>query len=75
VEHQDPPLDDRRYWPHDMPLPEVYQRQRIPCPECRRLHLDDGWTQAVVAMSVRSDLAYFRCRGCEHRFKMVVSSD
>jgi hypothetical protein len=61
------------YWPDGRPLPRVYIRQRIPCTQCRRLHLDD-LSQAVVVKSQSPDggIAYFRCRGCGHRFKLAV---
>lgn len=82
IQHQEPPLDDRdvdargdrRFWPADTPLPTVYVKpapRQIPCRACRRVLLDD-LGQAVVCTSSREDVAYFLCRGCGERFKMMV---
>jgi len=53
-------------------LPKAYRRRAaIPCPSCRRKLLDNG-SQAVLAVSVKADLAFLRCKGCGHRWKLPV---
>jgi len=69
-----PVLEDRRYWPRGKRMPRVIKKRRrelVPCPNCRRVLLDD-MGQAVVCTSSGDDVAWFRCRACEHRFKLGV---
>lgn len=82
VEHQEPPVDTQvpqversdKFWPEDRPMPTRYVKSRarlIPCPSCRRLLLDD-MGQAVVTTSSGRDVAWLRCRACQHRFSLPV---
>ena len=76
IEHGRPSIyaADPRFWPAWEPLPTEWRkarRQRPACPRCRRLQLDDGG-QAVVVMSSGGDVAFFRCKACEHRWQLPV---
>jgi len=79
---QEAPLEDRQeggvmfFWPKDKPLPTEYIHQRIPCPECRRMFLDN-LSQAVICQATSSKfegtaIAYFRCRSCDYRWKLPI---
>lgn len=88
ITHIDPPIDHDRlprapetagpstgcFWPAGKPMPKTWHRaprQSLPCPKCRRLLLDDRG-QAVVCASSGTDIAYFRCRACGHRWALAV---
>lgn len=61
-----------KFWPKGQPTPTSYiRRQPIPCPRCLRLRLDDG-SQSVSCTSTGQDVAFFRCKACEHRWKLAV---
>lgn len=66
-----PEHPDRRHWPADEPFPSVYVKRVTPCPKCRRVLTDDGGRSAVVTSSA-SDIAWFRCRTCGHRWQLPV---
>ena len=68
-----PPDRDRRFWPADKPLPDFYIKQAVPCPKCRRIRSDDGG-RATICTSSGAAVAFFRCRCCEHRWKMAVKA-
>lgn len=74
IQTQQAPIEttepDRRFWPEGKPMPEYYERPRVPCPECRRVALDSG-SQAVALEQSGKDMVYLRCRSCGHRWKMV----
>lgn len=61
----------RYHWPEGKPMPDTYSKNIQPCPNCRRVLLDN-MGQAVVLRSTRDGLAYFRCRACGHRWKLQV---
>lgn len=68
------PEDDGRFWPAGQDMPTRWiklSRRRLPCPKCRRLFLDDGG-QAVGCLSSGGEVAYFRCRACDHTFALPV---
>ena len=80
IQSQQPPIQapgqvietrepDRRFWPEGKPMPEYYERPRQPCPECKRVALDDGG-QAVALAQSGKDVVYLRCKSCGHRWKM-----
>lgn len=76
--HRDPVVetrdDRRRFRPEGEPPPTEYikaQRQILSCPQCRRERLDNGG-QAVECKSSGTDLAYFRCKVCDHQWKLSV---
>lgn len=79
-EEEPDPEPDKTGWPYFWPLgkayPSRYVRQQIPCPRCRRLHLDN-LSQAACCIATQPTpppgVAYFRCRACEHRFKLSMS--
>lgn len=79
VGREDPPVTspvtpDRRFWPLDRPTPTVWIRIRrmpLPCPKCRRVLLDDGG-QNSVCKGTHQTIAYFRCKSCQHVWKMKV---
>lgn len=75
VTHQEAAVETRTppglFYPKGKALPGTYIKRRVPCPNCRRLLLDDRG-QAVVTQSIQGDLAYLRCRACGHRWKLPV---
>ena len=75
VSHQEAPIETRedvRFWPADRPMPDTYHRQqRQPCPECKRVHLEN-LSQAVIVTSIRDEIAYLLCRHCRHRGTVAV---
>lgn len=78
VEHREPVVQDRghvvadhRYWPVEKPLPTAYHRPPQPCPECRRVLLDNGG-RAVKVAQTWGGFAYLACQGCGHRWKWRI---
>ncbi len=77
---QEPPIEEHassngRFWPELKPLPVEYRKtgyQRMPCPSCRRIYLDNG-QQAVICVSSSNTQAAFRCRECGRRFRLPVT--
>lgn len=62
---------DQSFWPKDKPLPTTYPKPAItPCQKCLRLRRDDG-RQAVVQKARSHSISYFRCRVCNHSFKLA----
>lgn len=66
------------FWPPGKAMPSRYARQEaLPCPACRRVHLDT-LSRAVACMATQPSpapgMAYFRCRACEHRWKLLMYS-
>ena len=64
----------RTFWPKGEPMPGSYRKMRrepMPCPKCRRVRLDD-LGQAVLVTNSGCGLAWFRCRGCDHRWSLPV---
>lgn len=67
------------FWPEGKEFPSEYpKRVPMPCPKCRRLYTEHGNQACYVTSSghpkgMKDDvqLAFFRCRACEHRFSMV----
>lgn len=53
-------------------MPEFYFKQIQPCPECRRVRMDDGGRAVSVTSSGEHD-AWFRCRCCGHRWQLPVA--
>lgn len=73
IDKQDMPLEDRRFWPSNKPMPQTYKKRRqLPCPKCHRVLLDHGG-QAAVCSHSGEDIAWFVCRACEYRWAMAVS--
>lgn len=85
-QHQEPPIqtmepethtrqpDPRCFVAEDTPFPKhVLKISRViqPCPKCRRVRLDT-LAQATVCTSSRSDVAWFRCKACGHRWGLPV---
>lgn len=70
---QKAPIEERsRFWPDDKPVPETFRRHTVyPCPECRRVRLDNGG-QAVVVRCLSDEFAYLTCRGCGHQWKLEI---
>lgn len=74
----------RTHWPETEPLPTTYKRARTPCPNCKRLLMDDGSLAAVVTHAVppmpikgqpgkwSTRCNRFRCRNCNHTWKLAV---
>ena len=59
-----------KFWPEGRAMPETFKvRRPIPCPACRMVSLPST-SQAVVIRTVNKGVAYLRCRGCDHQFKM-----
>lgn len=48
-----------------------YTKRLRACPKCGKTQIATG-SRAVVCMSSGNDIAYFRCRDCEHRWKVSV---
>ena len=74
IDHASPPVNERMFAPSGAELPKAWIKQSKPilhCPRCMR-RLLDTMTQAVVCESSRSDVAWFRCKACGHRFKLGV---
>ena len=79
AKREEEPGPDKTGWPYFWPpgkaYPSRYVRQQIPCPRCRRLHLDN-LSQAACCIATQPTpppgVAYFRCRACEHRFKLSM---
>ncbi len=72
IQQQEAPLSERgaRFWPDGEPMPTAFKRQALqPCPECRRVLMDDGGRAVAVASSAK-DMAYFRCKVCGARWKL-----
>lgn len=64
----------RRYWPKNKPLPEFHIKARrapLPCPECKRVLLNDGG-QNVACLHSGTDVARFRCRACGYTWMLPV---
>lgn len=62
------------FWPAGKDLPTVHRvrrRELVPCPNCRRMRLDDTGT-AIEPCGTKDAIAYFRCKACGHRFRMKV---
>jgi hypothetical protein len=60
------------FWPEGKPFPRTYQkRPQVPCPQCRRILLDD-LGQAVVCKCTANGKAYLECRGCGNRFELAL---
>ena len=85
--HQLPPIVQRGGRVVELVVPDdedlgprmVYIRPRpVPCPECRRLRLDTLSPACVMASGPRrsedgeTQVAYMRCRCCQHRFSVPV---
>ena len=64
-------LHKKTHWPDDRPMPTVYIKQLIPCPECKRTHTDN-LAQAVRCEGSAGKKAYFRCVACKHRFSLRI---
>lgn len=59
-------------WEKDRPLPAVYhKRAALPCPECRRVRLDNGG-RAVRTMGVDKQVASLRCSACGYTWQLAV---
>lgn len=66
--------DDRIFLPENKPLPTHHvKREIMPCPKCRRLRMDD-MNQATVCNGTQGTIAFYRCRSCQHRWKMPVKN-
>jgi hypothetical protein len=71
----DPAADKRLHWPVKKPHPKSYRKPAfIPCPKCLRIRMDD-LGRAVVVSATRDRLAYFRCKCCQHTFKLPLKQD
>ena len=65
-------LAAKRFWPQRRSLPRVHiKRAAMPCHKCRRV-LMDNLSQACVVATITTTVAYYRCRGCGHRFKLPI---
>ena len=72
--HDKPMPDAPQFWPRDEPIPEYCIKQKIPCPKCRRVYMDDESRAVVKTQSGKGDgtSAYFRCRNCENAWALPV---
>lgn len=62
----------RCFWPEGKAAPTYHvklRRQFHPCPACGRVLLDSG-SQAVVCTCSPGEVAWLKCRACDHRWKL-----
>jgi len=68
--------EDKRFYPADKPLPTSIKttKRYNPCPNCRRVLMDD-LGQACIVTSSPKGIAFLRCKSCGHRWKMARKSE
>lgn len=77
VETIEPVIVERKenpiiFFPSEMKMPTHHAKREImPCPNCRRLRMDD-MNQATACRSMQGDVAFYHCRACRHRWKMPI---